>query len=89
MNGQVLAVPFGRLLWAAPALPGAVHDVRAAREHGIIDAINQADVPCWADKGCRGAGGTIRIPCWGRWANLLPGQKAVNCSCRCEVSGLP
>jgi hypothetical protein len=25
--------------------------IRAAREHGIIDALAQADVPCWADKG--------------------------------------
>jgi hypothetical protein len=38
MNVQVLADPLGRLVWASPALPGAVHDVRAAREHGIIDA---------------------------------------------------
>jgi hypothetical protein len=35
MNVQVITDPFGRLLWASPALPGAVHDVRAAREHGI------------------------------------------------------
>jgi DDE superfamily endonuclease len=38
MNVQVLADPAGRLLWASPALPGAVHDIRAARTHGIIDA---------------------------------------------------
>jgi hypothetical protein len=30
MNVQVLADPFAQLLWASPALPGAVHDVRAA-----------------------------------------------------------
>jgi hypothetical protein len=78
MNVQVPADPFGRLLWASPALPGAVHDVRAAREHGIIDALNQADVPCWADKGYRGAGGTVRTPCWGRWATLSTAQQAVN-----------
>jgi hypothetical protein len=78
MNVQILTDPFGRLLWASPALPGAVHDIRAAREHGIIDALAQADVPCWADKGYRGAGGTIRIPYWGRWKTLSPGQKAVN-----------
>lgn len=42
MNVQVLADPFGRLLWASPALPGAVHDIRAAREHGIVDALAQA-----------------------------------------------
>jgi hypothetical protein len=78
MNVQVLADPFGRLLWASPALPGAVHDIRAAREHGIVDALTQAGIRCWADKGYRGAGGTVRVPCWGRWENLSEGQKAVN-----------
>ncbi|MGW5974863.1 IS5 family transposase [Streptomyces sp. NPDC055186] len=78
MNVQILADPFGRLLWASPALPGAVHDVRAAREHGIIGALADADVKCWADKGYRGAGGTVRVPCWGRWEALSTGQKAVN-----------
>ncbi len=39
MNVQVIADPFGRLLWASAALPGAVHDIRAARTHGIIDAL--------------------------------------------------
>ncbi|MFI8352196.1 IS5 family transposase [Streptomyces cyaneofuscatus] len=78
MNVQVLADPFGRLLWASPALPGAVHDIRAAREHGIIDALAETDVKCWADKGYRGVGGAIHIPCWGRWETLSTGQKAVN-----------
>ncbi|WP_373305334.1 transposase family protein, partial [Streptomyces roseolus] len=41
-NVQAVADPFGRLLWASPALPGAVHDVRAAREHGVIDALARA-----------------------------------------------
>jgi hypothetical protein len=78
MNVQVLADPSGRLLWASPALPGAVHDVRAAREHGIIGALAGVGIECWADKGYRGAGGTVRIPYWGRWENLFTGQKAVN-----------
>ncbi|GAA4785440.1 transposase family protein [Streptomyces sanyensis] len=78
MNVQVIADPFGRLLWASPALPGTVHDVRAAREHGIVNALAEAGIPCWADKGYRGAGGTVRIPCWGRWETLSPGQQAMN-----------
>ncbi|NEC11152.1 IS5 family transposase [Streptomyces sp. SID8014] len=78
MNVQVLADPFGRLLWASAALPGAVHDIRAAREHGIVDALAQADVTCWADKGYRSAGGTVRTPYWGRWNSLSTGQQAVN-----------
>jgi hypothetical protein len=51
MNVQVLADPAGPLPWTSPALPGAVHDVRAAREHGILDALVSADIDCWADKG--------------------------------------
>ncbi|MEU3282080.1 IS5 family transposase [Streptomyces antibioticus] len=78
MNVQVIADPKGRLLWASPALAGAVHDVRAAREHGIIDALAEAGINCWADKGYQGAGGTVRLPYRGRWDSLSAGQQAVN-----------
>lgn len=56
MNVQVLTDPFGRLLWASPALPGSPHDLTAARTHGIIDALADVDVKCWADKAHQGAG---------------------------------
>jgi hypothetical protein len=49
MNVQVLADPFGRPLWASPALPGAVHDIRAARAHGIIDALSREWVKLLVD----------------------------------------
>jgi hypothetical protein len=78
MNVQILADPSGRPLWASPALPGAIHDVRAAREHGIVRTLTDTGIKCWADKGYRGAGGTVRTPCWGRWETLSQGQKAVN-----------
>jgi hypothetical protein len=78
MNVQVITDPLGRLLWASPALPGAVHDIRAARTHGIVDALTEAGVKCWADRGYQGAGGTIRVPFRGRWENLSAGQQAVN-----------
>jgi hypothetical protein len=78
MNVQVVADPSGRLLWASPALPGAVHDVRAAREHGIVDALAEAGISCWADKGYQGAGGAVRVPYRGRWETLSAGQQAVN-----------
>ncbi len=39
LNVQVLADAAGRLVWASPALPGAVHDLTAARTHGLIDAL--------------------------------------------------
>lgn len=70
MNIQAIADPFGRLLWALAALPGAVHDVKAARTHGVIEALAEADMCCWADKAYQGAGGTVRVPYRGRWENL-------------------
>ena len=56
MNVQVLADPAGRLVWASPALPGARHDMGAAREHGMLDALNAAGVRVIADTGYRGSG---------------------------------
>lgn len=42
MNVQILTDPFGRLLWASPALPGSTHDLTAARQHEIIEALTKA-----------------------------------------------
>ncbi|GHE14038.1 hypothetical protein GCM10010339_83270 [Streptomyces alanosinicus] len=78
MNVQVIADPHGKLLWASPALPGAVHDIRAARTHGVIDALSEAGLACWADKGYQGAGGAVRVPFRGQWDPLSTGQRAVN-----------
>ncbi|MBM7058260.1 IS5 family transposase [Streptomyces sp. RHZ10] len=80
MNVQVIADASGRLLWASPALPGAVHDIKAARTHGIIEALTEAGVRTWADKGYQGARGTIRVPYRGRWSTLPAGKRAVNSS---------
>ncbi|SCK63359.1 DDE superfamily endonuclease [Streptomyces sp. AmelKG-D3] len=66
MNVQVLTDPSGRLLWASPALPGSVHDLTAARTHGIIDALAAAELKCWADKAYQGAGHPVRVPFRGR-----------------------
>lgn len=62
VNVQVIADPAGRLAWASPALPGAVHDLSAARDLGIIDALTSHDVMTFADKGYQSAGGTVRTP---------------------------
>ncbi|MFC5785619.1 transposase family protein [Streptomyces aureus] len=80
MNVQVIADAFGRLLWVSPALPGAVHDIKAARTHGIIEALTQAGIRTWADRGYQGARGTIRVPYQGRWSTLPAGKRAVNSS---------
>ena len=55
VNVQVIADPAGRLIWASAALPGARHDMRAAREHGIIDALHEAGVQVIVDHGYRGS----------------------------------
>lgn len=51
VNVQVIADAAGRLVWASAALPGATHDLTAARTQGIIDALTSADVMTFADKG--------------------------------------
>jgi hypothetical protein len=86
VNVQVLADPVGRLIWASPALPGARHDMGAAREHGILDALNSAGVRVLADNGYHGAGPQVRVPQrrrrldpdTGRYRRLSHNQKQVN-----------
>jgi hypothetical protein len=62
VNVQVIADAAGRLIWASPALPGAVHDLTAARTHAIVDALSSADVMTFADKAYQGARGSVRTP---------------------------
>jgi hypothetical protein len=62
VNVQFLTDPHGELIWASPALPGSTHDLTAAREHGIIDALTAQAFACYADKGYVGAGGAVGTP---------------------------
>ncbi len=66
MNVQVLADPAGRLIRASDALPGATHDLAAARIHDIQAALTADDIKCWADKAYQGASPAIRVPFRGR-----------------------
>ncbi|CAL9338505.1 hypothetical protein SUDANB176_00215 [Streptomyces sp. enrichment culture] len=51
MNVRVIADPRGRLLWAFPSLPGAVHDINeAARTRGTVR------VPHWERRETPSAG---------------------------------
>ena len=59
---QVIADPAGRLVWISPVLPGARHDMGAAREHGIIDALNTAGIQTIADTAYQGGGPAMRVP---------------------------
>ena len=62
VNVLVIADAVGRLVWASAALPGATHDLSAARVHGIIEALTSAGVMTFADKGYQAAGGSVRTP---------------------------
>ena len=46
----------------SPALPCAVHDLTAARTHGIIEVLTSAEMMTFADKGYQGAWGSVRMP---------------------------
>ena len=56
MNLQVIASPDGDIVWVSGALPGATHDLRAARIWGIIRQLAAAGLVVLADKGYHGAG---------------------------------
>jgi hypothetical protein len=75
MNVQVISDPAGRLVWVSPALPGARHDMGAAREHGIIDALAAAGVQVVVDNGYRGAGPGFDLPQRRRRADPDTGQR--------------
>jgi transposase-like protein len=62
LNVQVIADPAGRVVWISPTLPGARHDMGAAREHGIIEAIAAAGVTAIADTAYQGGGPAVRVP---------------------------
>lgn len=64
----------------SPALPGSTHDLTAARDHGLIDALTGAHVMTFADKAYQGAGATVRTPFkrHHRRPPLSRNQKAVN-----------
>ncbi|GGX62239.1 hypothetical protein GCM10010324_03700 [Streptomyces hiroshimensis] len=72
VNLQVIATEEGRLLWLSPALPGGVHDMKAAREHGIVEVCTALDLDAFADKGYQGAGGTVITPIKRRPDTELP-----------------
>jgi hypothetical protein len=55
MNLQVISGPAGQLLWVSGALPGSVHDMKAAWTWGIEDELAAAGLPALADKGYQGA----------------------------------
>ena len=76
MNLQVISSPGGEILWVSGPLPGAVHDLTAARIWGIIRELEAAGLITLADKGYIGAGEHVLTPYRGR--NKPASQKAAN-----------
>ena len=95
LNVQVLADPAGRLIWVSPPLPGARHDMGAARDHGIIAALNTAGISTIADTAYQGGGPAVRVPQrrrrldpdTGRYRRLSRSQKQVNTPCPSTRAG--
>ncbi|MER5501987.1 transposase family protein [Streptomyces sp. NPDC002561] len=75
MNVQVLTDPFGKLIRASPALAGSVHDIRAARSHGLLDALNTGGIRCWADKAYQGSGPASASPSAATGTSSPPGRR--------------
>ena len=76
MNLQVIASPDGEILWVSGPLPGAVHDLTAARIWGIVRELAAAGLIVLADKGYIGAGEHVITPYKGR--NKPASQKDAN-----------
>lgn len=66
VNIQALTSGDGSLLWVSDALPGATHDLTAARHHQIIATAAELGVEVLADKGYQGASATIVTPVKGK-----------------------
>ena len=62
MNLQVISAPDGEILWVSGPLPGAVHDLTAARIWGILRELAASGLIVLADKGYACAGSTSRSP---------------------------
>jgi hypothetical protein len=76
MNLQVIASPDGDIVWVSGPLPGAVHDLTAARIWGILRELAASGLVVLADKGYNGAGDHVRTPYRGR--NKPTSQKTAN-----------
>ncbi|MFB7878049.1 transposase family protein [Nocardia sp. NPDC056064] len=75
MNVQVLASPEGEIVWLSPALPGSVHDSKAAWIWQIVTELVIGGWIVLADKGYQGIAGVL-TPYKGR--NKPASQKLAN-----------
>lgn len=66
MNLQVLAGPTGQILWVSGALPGSVHDTKAARIWAALRLLEDSGLIVLGDKGYHGASPAVITPYKGR-----------------------
>ena len=66
MNLQVISGPHGDIVRVSGPLPGAVHDLTAARIWGIIGELAASGLVILAGKGYTGAGDHVRVPYKGK-----------------------
>jgi hypothetical protein len=62
MNAQVVTRPGGTPLWFSRATPGRIHDLTAARAHGIVQPCLTRQILVPADRAYQGAGAMFRTP---------------------------
>jgi hypothetical protein len=75
-NLQVISGPDGEIVWVSGPLPGAVHDLSAARIWGIVAELAASGLIVLADKGHAAAGEHVRVPYKGK--NKPASQKDAN-----------
>jgi len=75
MNVQVIATPDGDIVWVSGALPGSVHDAKAAWIWQIMRELEDSGLIVLADKGYQGVQGLL-TPYKGR--NKPESQKQAN-----------
>ena len=75
MNLQVIASPYGDILWVSVAPPGSVHDKKAEWIWGVLAELEAAGLVVLADKGYQGST-YAKIPYKGK--NKPESQKQAN-----------
>jgi hypothetical protein len=88
MNLQVISGPDGEIVWVSGPLPGAVHDLAAARIWGIIRELAASGLVVVADKGYAGAGDHGRVPARARTSpprTRTPTARMPGCAARASA----
>ena len=62
MSLQVISAPDGEILWVSGPLPGAMHDLSAARIWGILRELAASGLVVLADKGYAAPRSTCASP---------------------------